>query len=175
MAKKIISKLKGHHSVVLTCGGKSCANAFLDIYKEASKSSKGTCVVAISRPVSKILTSLEKKKIDYSKFLFIDCVDAVHQGVDKCQCIHVGSGESLTRIAMALKKVIATKKFDLIMIDNISSFLLYHSEVVIAKFLHDIISNLRKTKVKFIGVVLEKDLKGSLSELELFFDSVIKA
>ncbi|MFH1317031.1 MAG: hypothetical protein ABII01_05930 [Candidatus Woesearchaeota archaeon] len=121
------------------------------------------------------MKKLQKEGIDVSNYFFIDCVTSgAKQIKDSDQFIYMQSPGALTQIGIAISTVLDTGSINLMILDSISSMLIHSKEVVMVKFLHNIISKVRTTKTKALYTILQKDMKGTMEELELFADGIIE-
>ena len=87
------------------------------------------------------------------------------------QCLYVSSPTALTELALAMGKL---RQTDLIILDNISSLLLYNKDAEVLKFLHGMMTKIRQTKTKAVYSILKESKKEFVADLTLFADAVIE-
>ena len=167
----ILSCLKENQNIIVVCKGIGHTKAMIDFHKEISKNFKKICMLTINEPSSNLIQKFQKANMDYSNYFFIDCISAKETRVeDSKQFLYVSSPSALTELALAMGKI--REEVDLMILDNISSLLIYNNPVVMQKFLHSIMTKIRQTNTKALYFILEEDKK-LVDVLSLFADAVI--
>lgn len=143
------------------------------LHLELAKKFKKTCILTMAEPFSEILAELEEKGIDASKFCAIDCTPEKDNPKDSAECMNISSPADLTDMWIAVQKMRDIHELDLIVLENISSLLVYNKDVVVLRFLHSFIARLRTTKTKAILLMIEGN-KRFTDDLALFADEIIQ-
>ncbi len=172
--KNILAQLNKNQNVVVICQGSDYTKKITNLYKEVSKKFKKICLVTIRKSSAALINEFEKQHINYSNYYFIDCL-SVKSTKEPEQRLYISSPTALTELALAIQKVRSKHKVDLIILDNISSLLVYNQELMVLKFLHSIMTKIRKTNTKAIYPVLQESKKEFIADLSMFADAVIKA
>ena len=88
-------------------------------------------------------------------------------------CYYVKSPGALTDLAIAINKFVR-HGFDYVIFDSISNMLIYQEKAPVAKFLANIITNIRagKTKAVFYALSVKKH-EDVIGEAGMFVDKVI--
>jgi len=171
----ILANLENSQNIVLLYNSKDNEKLMYDLHRAVSKKFKKICLVTIHQPFSTIIKKFEKEKIDSSNYCFIDCISAKNKKVkDTEQCLYIPSPSALTQLSLAITKV-QEHNVDLIILDNISSLLVYNKEASILKFLHALTTKIRETKTKVIYSILKESRKEFIADLTLFSDAVIES
>ncbi len=172
----ILSNLDKDQNIVLICNSKENEKVMIDLHKAVSKKFKKICMITISKSFSNLIKEFKKQGIDYSNYCFIDCISAENSKVkDSKQCIYVPSPVALTELAISIDKMRKIHRVNLIILDNISSFLIYNKELPILRFLHAMMIKIRKTDIKAIYSILQEGRKSFIADLTLFADAVIES
>ncbi len=171
----ILDCLKKNQNIVVIYNSVEHEKAMIELHKAVSDAFK-ICMITIHKPFSSLIKKFQQENIDYSKYCFIDCISAKNSLVkDSKQCMYISSPTALTELALAMEKIKKKHKVDLIILDNISGFLLYNEEVAVLKFLHSMMTQIRKTDVKAIYSILKESKKEFIADLTLFADAIIKS
>lgn len=134
--------------------------------------------VTINKPYEYMKESLSEAGIDPRMVIFVDAITKTVGGkADKVNgCIFLNRINDLTDMAVAISNAVqaisTNKKF--IVIDSISTLLIYNSNVSVSKFIHFLTGKMRIWKISGILTTL-RDNKDDilLSQLTLFCDKRI--
>ena len=172
---EIAKKLKESRNVMLVLKSRGYETKMMEFHKTISKEYKKIGMVAVSKPSIVLIKDLEKHGIDASKYYFIDCtMGGTEEASAIKQTVHISGSVTLTELAIAISKMIESKKIDLLILDGISSLLIYNDELMLTKFLHRIMSLVQLADTKGVYTVLEKDMAGLIKDAVIFTDAVIK-
>ena len=170
-----MSKIYQDQNTVVICNSKNHERIMTELHKTVSKKFKKICMVTIHKPFPTLIKKFQEEKIDYSNYCFIDCISAENRMDDAIdQCIYISSPVALTELAVAIEKMIDRFGTDLIILDNISSLLIYNQESAVLRFLHHVMTRVRKTDMKAIYSILQEGRKGFMEEMTLFADTMIE-
>ncbi len=169
----ILSQLKKNQNVVLISSSRDHEKTMSELHKAVSKKFKKICMITINTSFSALIEKFQKHGIYYSNYYFIDCISEKNIIVKQSkQCLYVSSPTALTELALAIGKL---RQIDLIILDNISSLLLYNKDAEVLKFLHGMMTKIRQTKTKAIYSILRESKKEFLADIELFADAVVES
>jgi len=173
--KQLLQQLSKNQNIVLVIKSKNYAITFIDLNKETSKKFKRICLIAVSKPYNTLMNQFKNEGIDSNKYYFIDCSSKKEVKESK-NCTYISSPQNLTQLAIVLSKTIKNKNIDLVIFDSISTLLLHNDELIVTKFLNNIMANMRaEGNTKAIYTLLQEDLKGPLKTVFLFADKVIES
>jgi hypothetical protein len=145
----------------------------LEIFKSLIANSKNFCCISFSKPYTTLMAEFKSCGID-TAFIIDTLTTSVHQPPKVADCIFIQSPSSLTDISVAVSKVMAEKPQVNLVLDSLSSLLLYENQYTLIKFLHNLINKVRLANSKLVVLVLRKDAECKLlKDLEMFVDSVI--
>ncbi|MBI5064603.1 hypothetical protein HZA97_00060 [Candidatus Woesearchaeota archaeon] len=168
----VLKELENKQHVVVSCSASEYAK-FMDVLiNKISKNFKKICFITVSKPASVLLKDFQNKGMDTSKYLFIDCTPGKSIKVKEAtNIVYLPSPTSLTELAITLSY---SEKVDLVIIDSLSSLLMYNTAFILIKFLHSVISMNKSVKTKILLTILSEDLNGIMLDLALFCDAIIK-
>ncbi len=116
------------------------------------------CYVTLNKTHSFMLQSLKTKRIDASKFFYIDGITRAMSEVPPAgkDCIFLEHLQSLDELDRAIGTVLE-KKPDFIIFDSVSSLMAYHDASEIAGFFKHFLDIARSHKIKTILMVSKAD------------------
>ena len=137
--------------------------AFL-IAKRLSGKSKRICYVTINKTCMAVHESLKNNKIDIKKFY---CLDSVTPNLFKkkpiANCIYVDL-KNLSKFTDTLLNLVKLKKIDTVVLDSLSSLLVYKPAKDIIKLLEYIVPFFEELRVALIIFALEESKSKLLQE-----------
>ncbi len=167
--------------VLLIVPGDKVDNVNREILKYFVNKKKAICIyTTFTKPYKIIVNHLKKEGIDVDKVFLIDCVTPVTE-IDEI----VGNSRaifcqpnSLTNISISITtalKNMPREKNRILILDTISTLMLYNSKNTVVKFIHHLIGEIRKYNVKsFIFTLDEESDKSIISEVSRFCDISLK-
>lgn len=151
------------------------------ILKYFSNTKKAVSVyTTFTKPYKVLLKNFKKGGIELSGIFLIDCVTPVSEfgeilGTNKvifCQ------PNSLTNISISISTALKNMPRDksrVLILDTISTLMLYNNKNTVVKFIHHLIGEIRKYGVKsFIFTLDEESDKAIISEVARFCDISLK-
>ncbi|MBN1941585.1 MAG: hypothetical protein JW772_05380 [Candidatus Diapherotrites archaeon] len=133
--------------------------------------------ITMNKPYNTISRALEDNKIDTKKIFFVDAISGVI-GVEKSEnenCVTLRSPSALTELGIVISKVCSAKHPRFLMMDSLSTMLVYNNQHSTIKFIHYVTTQLRKCSWPGIIFSLEKDMQGNLFDsITQFCDKVIR-
>ena len=107
-------------------------------------------------------------------YFIIDSVTApiIQDSVSNNKCIFIKSPGDLTEISITLEGLLKKEGETFVVIDSITSFLIYNSENEILRFIHFTSSVARERKSKLVFIVIENNgiSKNFLDKIRSFID-----
>ncbi len=131
----------------------------------------------VNKPYEILATILKKNDIDIKKLYFIDAISGVIGKIksDAENCIIVQNPSALTDLSICITEACTSKNPGFLILDSVSTMLVYNNENATVRFIHYLITELRKCKVSGIILSLEKDMeKKIIDNIVTFCDKVIK-
>ena len=127
-------------AILRTCVLKSIQK----IYQEG----KTGVIISLSEPQIILKKALEKNSVDTSTLFFIDgvTVSAMGKAGTEENCFYVNKSSDLTGIGIAITKAMAlieNKENMVIILDSVSTLLIYNDPNLIIRFLHMLVNKVR--------------------------------
>ncbi|MCK4532080.1 MAG: hypothetical protein KAT94_04370 [Candidatus Aenigmarchaeota archaeon] len=166
-------------------------NSLLIILKEIEYSQKleeiiksvertKVCYVCLSRPYADVMEDLKGRGIDVTGFFFIDVLTSHYKEPEPVEnCIFVPEPTDLTAIRVAIKKAVEEKKRNIVILDTISTLLVYQKTCSIVKFTHHLLTEENeKTKKLFIALkgdtIPMEENQRLVKDLTMFADKTLE-
>ena len=131
----------------------------------------------VNKPYETLVTILKKNEIDIKKLYFIDAISGAvgKKKSDAENCVIVQNPSALTDLSICITEACTSKNPGFLILDSLSTMLVYNNEDTTVRFIHYLITELRKCKVSGIILSLEKDMeKKMLDSIAQFCDKIIK-
>ncbi|MFA5406267.1 MAG: ATPase domain-containing protein [Candidatus Nanoarchaeia archaeon] len=138
-------------------------------------SNRYVCYVTLNKSFSALVESFKYKRVKADKFFFIDCVTkTVISPAREKNVSFIKSPSALTDLSLAIKKQLP--KSDIIVIDSLSTLLIYHEPDRVANFIHNIINKVQLNKKTILIVLMSKsDSDNTLfKKVEVMVNKVVK-
>lgn len=175
MDKKIIKKISQNQNTILIYKGQSYQYKIISIHRALSIKFNKILAITINQPATSLIKKLQQKGINTNNYHFIDCITAKSATPKESkQITYVSDPSALTEIAIIITVTCQAIKPQLMILDSISSLIMYNEDITVARFLHSIITKIRKTNTKAVYPILKKDMKGTMLELQMFADIIIE-
>lgn len=152
---------------------------FNDVIKILKKTNEKVVYVTTNKPYEHLINLLKKAKIKTERFYFVDCISK-YVSPEKMKktknCIFLESPGSVTDMAIAIDKAIGLVPGEkLVMLDSLSTLLIYNNETVVEKFSNFLVNRLRALNVSAMILTVDTDVdKDAIKVIESFVDVVEK-
>jgi len=103
--------------------------------------------ITLNKGYKTIIDTLKGQGVDTSRLYFIDGISQKEGNETKGNCTFIPSPEWLTDLSLAITTAINTGKFNFLFLDSLNTILAYNNPKKTEKFIHYIISNIRKKNV----------------------------
>jgi len=133
--------------------------------------------ITMNKPYKNMVATLEKEGVDTKKIFFIDAISGIIGDKKSANgnCVMLPSPGSLTEMGIVISKVCDKKNPRFMIMDSLSTLLLYNNQRATLKFVHYVTTQLRKCAWPGIIFSLEKDIEEKiLTSMTQFCDKVIK-
>ena len=132
------------------------------IAKRISGNSKRICYVTLNKTCMAVHESLKNNKIDIKKFY---CLDSVTPNLFKkkpiANCIYVDL-KNLSKFTDTLLNLVKLKKIDTVVLDSLSSLLVYQPPNNVTKLLEYVVPFFEELKINLIIFALKDDANNSV-------------
>jgi KaiC/GvpD/RAD55 family RecA-like ATPase len=141
------------------------------------KKMKGT-YLTVNRDLSDLIETLASEGIQTGDIIFIDAVTSLAEEnkLVGSNFYYVDSPKNVTdlsvQLGQALEKLGKEKKF--VIIDSISTLLVYNKEAVVERFVHSLSGKIRAHNAQGVFIVVEPCKKEIISMLTQFCDKLIE-
>ncbi len=138
------------------------------------------CYVCLSKPYADVMEDLKGRGIDVTDFFFIDVLTSHYKEPEPVEnCIFVSAPTDLTAIRVAIKKAVKEKKRNIVLLDTISTLLVYQETSSIVKFTHHLLTDENeKTKKLFIALkgdtIPTEENQRLVNDLIMFADKTLE-
>jgi len=169
-----VGQINSNNVTLVVVPNNNYNSSVLNFVKKLDKKSFG--YVSVNKGYSALIESFKNKKINLKNFFFVDCVTKTITEPKKVDnCIYVSSPKALTELSLATTKLIMAG-FDGVILDSLSTMLIYHKPKEISRFVHSIINKTREnTNLHLILTLSSKDQDSELfKEVEVFVDQVVE-
>ncbi len=174
MAGDIGSTIKNNSISVVVMPNTSYNETLKDIVSAALEKHGSLCYISLNKPYNSVMTYLKNKGVDSENIIFIDAVTKKTES-DSDQVIYVSSPTALTEINITMNKVLEAGGIKAVLIDSISTLLLYTEESVVLKFVHSIVSKMRSDKNDCIMAAIEDESTRELiDDMSMFVDDILE-
>ena len=122
--------------------------------------------VTLNKPISAILSGFEAKKIDSSRFFFIDGISGATQtkeSIDK-KFVVLSGPTALTELSIEITKAKETRKYNYVFFDALSTLLIYNSQKRCLQFSYFLLTKLRDYEFSGIIIYLKSELEKEVFE-----------
>ena len=176
MAEDIIKGMEANQIVLIIIPNEIYSDAIMDIAKQLSGKYKNICYVSLNKLYNSLIAALEKKGVNTGKFYFVDAItktaDPNFDGGKKCKC--VSSPSHLTEISLEISAGLKDNKPDCLLLDSLSTLLIYQKDEVVTQFVHSLVARLRSANCTTFFTALEGDTQRNLiKQLGMFVDKTI--
>ncbi len=133
--------------------------------------------VTMNKPYETLINIFEKNKINTKNVFFVDAISGM-LGEEKSEaenCLVLQSPSALTEMSITISNACNSKKLNFLIMDSLSTLLVYNNEKSTVKFIHYLTAQLRKNRMDGIVLSLEKDMERKiLDSIAQFCDKVVR-
>jgi hypothetical protein len=151
----------------------------VQLVRSLQKAGKKLCYVCLSQPYTDISTGLKGLDIDPEKIYFIDVLSSHYEKKeDTSNCTFLDSPMELEGMRLAISKALKEKECSAVLVDTISTMLIYQKTSTIVRFTHDFLEE-EGDGNKILYMVLKHDSipmeenERLIKDLRMFADNTI--
>lgn len=172
----ISESLEKNQIIIYTVSNRFYLEKLIDVFKSIAKNSFSNIVyVTLNRPYEGVEEILKKNSIPEDKFFFIDITQRSGSSPSSKNSACVNPNY-LTDISIRIFNILGKDGANLLLVDPVSTLLIYNSDISVMKFVHFIISSIRQTKNKAIFIFLKEDSSNSLfNDISMFSDKIVES
>jgi hypothetical protein len=174
MAGEIDPTIKNNSISVIVMPNTVYNETLKEIVSAALEKHGSLCYISLNKPYNSVISYLEKNGVGSENIIFIDAVTKKIES-DSEQVIYVSSPTALTEINITMNKVLEAGGIKVVLIDSISTLLLYTEESVVLKFVHSIVSKMRSDSNDCIMAAIEDESTRELiDDMSMFVDEILE-
>jgi len=175
--EKITSELGNSFSLLLVASPSEFAKVKLAVLKRFAKEKGIILYITFNQSATKILAELGEKGIDKKKVFFIDMVSKGkgYGLVDSENILDFESPTLLTDLLLMVEERISSKeKPGVLLLDSISTLLVYNDKETVEKFLHSLATKAHKTNSRVVLLASkDSDNMDTLGTISQFCDKFL--
>jgi KaiC/GvpD/RAD55 family RecA-like ATPase len=173
-----ISKMgRGEIMLVLTSANRYSSILPVAVSALVKKKSYGI-YVTVNKPYTTLREDFRRKGIDMERLFFIDAVTKMVGGASapSKNFIAIESPQFLTEMSIAISQAMsALPKGDrFLILDSVSSMLIYNSAGTVARFMHFLSGKLREWGVRGVFMAVDTDVETLLPYITQFVDKTVR-
>jgi archaellum biogenesis ATPase FlaH len=131
----------------------------LSAIKDSTNKYNKICYISLNKTHSGLSELIKKQNIDINKFHFMDSVTPSLFRIKKHKnCTFIDDPSNLEKTGNLILNTIKTQKSDLVIIDSVSSLLVYKSDKEVMPFLEYLLSFLEEMDTDVILFALKQDI-----------------
>ena len=167
--KKEFEALNRRFIVLLDVPAKNYFDSVMESANFVVEKEKKGVYVSVSRPFRYISNEMQRRNINMDNILFIDCISAMagehDNGNEKCMFVKSPSAleEISINITSLIDKIECDEKF--LIMDSVSTLLIYNSMDSVKEFLLFLIKKLRLERVSGIIITVEKETSEEIKQI----------
>jgi predicted PP-loop superfamily ATPase len=176
----LVQEIAKNKFLLILLEEKEYASKLREIIKSVEKTKTRICYVCLSKPYTDVMEDVRKQKFNVSDFFFIDVLSSHYREQEPADnCIFISAPTNLAAIGEAIRKAVEEKKCSVILLDTISTLLIYQETSSIVKFTHHILSDEKQEHAKKLFIVLKggaipsKENQTLVKDLSMFADKAL--
>ena len=133
--------------------------------------------ISLNKLINPLKRSLQEKGVDIHKLYFIDGITktAIAVPPEDINGIFLPAPNDLTKLSIALTKVMQSYDPDVILFDSLSTLLIYEDPNIITQFVYSIINKVHAYGIKVVFTCLDGEKEKQLiNNMSLIVDKIIK-
>lgn len=167
----LINNLSKFRNNVIICRNSDPVDSMIEIVKVVSKKYKKICFVSVDKPFPILTAKFKKEGVDYSNISFVDCISSLSlQQVPSRQCKYLDSPRALQSLAIILGEEL--HEADCLILDNVSSLLVYNDDVSALHFLNNLMHQMNFFNTKAVYLFTHDTRPEVMEDISLFADKV---
>jgi hypothetical protein len=149
--------------------------AVLELLRYFSERFRSGLYITLNRPTATLQGSFEKAGIDGGELLFLDSITNMPQH-DTESCCFLGRMRELSDLSSGVSKMVTENKgIKFVLLDSVSTLLIYNDPKSVARFCHSVAERLRKWGLAgaFICVEMGEGMD-TIAQLAQFCDAYVR-
>ncbi|MFH0954572.1 MAG: hypothetical protein V1777_00515 [Candidatus Micrarchaeota archaeon] len=170
----------GNQSVSLVVmEGAHYLGASAAILKSFENAKRQGIIVSVNKPVSDLREFLSKREISFDGFFFVDCITETsdRHGDSAKNVKYLESPKNLLEISVEMEKLLRSGQNapPFVLVDSLSTFLLYNKPEVLERFVHNLSSKMHEHKNQGVFLMIRtRENEDFIEIVSQFCDNVIE-
>lgn len=168
--------LDDNQILIYTVSNREYLEKLVSLIKTVIKKNYNKIVyITLNRPHEAITEILKKNELPEERFFFIDASQR-NFGMSPNKNNVYANPSSLTDISIQVFNALEKgENINILLVDPLSTLLVYNSDISVMKFVHFIVSGIRQTKNKVVFIFLKEDTNKPLfNDLSMFSDKIVE-
>ncbi len=172
----LASELKDHKTILVVIPTQEYAETIMSLTAQLNANYSRISYISLNKLITPLRRSFEEKRIDLSKFYFVDGITktAIANPPAIDNCVFIPAPNDLTKLSIQITKSLQTFDPDCMIFDSLSTLLIYEDNVIASQFIHALVNKISAFGVRMVFTCLKGDKEKQLArELALILDKVI--
>lgn len=173
--ERFLDNIKNSQILVFLMGENSYNENVCSLASMLSDISEKMCYVTLNRPFLALEKDMRRRGIATDSMFFIDSITkSVSKPAEANNCTYVSHPGAITELSLEITKTLKELEPDCIILDSLSTLLLYEKPITIARFCQNLSAKIRACELcKGVITSIKNDIDNfMLHELNLVSDGV---
>ncbi|MFH0874671.1 MAG: hypothetical protein V1859_01950 [archaeon] len=171
------SELKEKKTILVVIPNVEYQETILSLCRQLNTNYNRIAYISLNKLITPLRRTLEDNKINTEKFFFIDGITktAIPNPPSSSNIIYVPAPNDLTKLSIAITKVLQTFDPDCLFFESMSTLLIYEEEKVISQFMYSVVNKVNAFGIRCILTCLDGRKEEILiNDLSLVLDKIVK-
>ncbi len=171
------SDLKTNRLILTVIPTQEYAESVAGMVRDLNASYNRVIYVSLNKLINPLRRELQDRSVDLGKFFFVDGVTktAIPNPPEMQNCIYVPSPDDMTKLSIAITKVLQTFDPDCLFFESLSTLLIYEDPMIVTQFVHSLINKVNAYGIRAVFTCLDGEKERELIRaLALTMDKVIE-
>jgi KaiC/GvpD/RAD55 family RecA-like ATPase len=175
--KEIVDDLPESYAIVIILPGEKHELRYLRLLNHFVEQGIGGIYVTLNNSTHELLEEMRRQKIESKNIVFIDAVTKMIEGQELSgnSYTYLESPSDLVELGVEIEHAMSSLKGKgFVIIDSITTLLMYNKEVSVEKFLHSLSQKIKDLDLQGIFLAAESTNKDAIDTISQFCDDVKK-
>jgi archaellum biogenesis ATPase FlaH len=147
----------------------------IEVLKSVYSENEKICYITLNKPYKSLAVTFQNNMLDPGRVYFIDAItQTIFKPDDAWNCTYVSSPRSFDELLQATKAELEDHKFDVVVLDSISTMLVYENQEKVTGMMHSLSTLVSTAGCEGVFVCLAEDMSNEfVKKLEMFVDKVV--
>ena len=175
--KEIVEDLPESYTIVIILPGEKHELRYLRLLNHFVEQGMGGVYVTLNNSTHELLEEMRRQKIESNKIVFVDAVTKMIEGQELSGNAYnyLESPSDLIELGVEIEHAMTDLKGKgFVIIDSITTLLMYNKEVSVEKFLHALSQKIKDLELQGIFLAAESTNKEAIDTIAQFCDDIKK-